>query len=296
MTSSVKQPSPLVFVLIAVLSVQFGSAIAKSLFSEIGPWGVVALRVSFSCLFLFSLWRPRFRPLIRQHLRLIIIYGIFMAMMNAAFYAAIDRIPLGAAISLEFTGPLGLAVLKSQRWQDALWAIMAAAGIFLLTPLSGASLNTAGVACALFAGICWAAYIVFAARLGQALPGIEGLAWGLLVSTCLLLPIGVISAGSALLNVRVLMIGAGIALLSTTLPYACEIMALKRLPIKVFGVLLSVEPMVGTLAGLLILGERLSTRSLIACGLVSLAAAGAAQFNAKPPKNPPPNPPVIPVP
>ncbi|MEL6263137.1 MAG: EamA family transporter [Cyanobacteria bacterium J06631_12] len=282
MNSSLKQPSPIGLLLIAILSVQFGSALAKSLFSELGPWGVVALRVSFSAVFLLIIGRPRLHQQFRQNIRLIITYGVVMALMNSAFYAAIDRIPLGIAISLEFTGPLGLAVLQSQQWKDGLWAGLATVGIFLLTPLSGSTLDPVGMGLALCAGLCWAFYIVLAARLGQALPGVEGLSWGLAVSSLLLLPVGIATTGSTLLNPRLMMIGFGVALLSTMLPYACEIMALRSLPIKVFGVMLSLEPMAGVVAGFLILGETLSVRSLIACVLVSIAAAGAAQAQEPP--------------
>lgn len=278
MTPAPRRPSPVGFLLIAILSIQFGSALAKSLFAELGPWGVVSLRVTFSALFLFTIWRPQLHLQVRQHLKLILAYGIVMALMNSAFYAAIDRVPLGIAISLEFTGPLGLAILKSQRWLDGLWGALAFLGIVLLTPISGASLDPIGMALALLAGVFWAFYIILAARLGPALPGVEGLAWGLVVSTVLLLPLGVVHAGSTLLNPRLLALGAGVGILSTALPYACEIIALRSLPIKVFGVLLSLEPMAGVLAGFLILGETLSARSLIACLLVSVAAAGAAQY------------------
>lgn len=208
--------------------------------------------------------------------------------MNSAFYAAIDRIPLGVAIALEFTGPLGLSLIKSQHWRDGLWALLAAGGILLLTPLSGSTLDTSGTLLALFAGLCWAGYIILAAKIGPALPGVEGLSWGLVVSTILLLPVGIATAGSALLNLKTLAIGAGVALLSTALPYACEIVALRSIPVKVFGVMLSIEPMVGVLAAFLVLGEKLSARSLIACILVSIAAAGAAQYKTPEAKLPPP--------
>lgn len=277
MNLSLKQPSPIGFLLIAILSIQFGSALAKSLFSELGPWGVVSLRVTFSALSLFIIWRPKLHEQARQHYKLILAYGIVMAMMNSAFYASINRIPLGIAIALEFTGPLGLSILKSQRWLDLLWAALAILGVVLLTPLSGSTLNLTGMVLALIAGVCWAFYILLAARLGPALPGVEGLTWGLFVSTLILLPVGIIHAGSALLNPKLLVLGAGVALLSTALPYACEIAALRSLPVKVFGILLSVEPMMGVLAGFLILGETLSARSIIACLLVSIAAAGAAR-------------------
>lgn len=284
MNFSFQKPSPTALVLLSILSVQFGSALAKSLFDDLGPWGVVSLRVSFSTLILFSLWRLRWNSGIRQNFRLIVAFGIIFALMNSCFYAAIDRIPLGIAISLEFTGPLGLAILNSQRWLDGLWALLAGIGIVLLTPLSGAVIDGWGIILALVAGLFWALYIVFAAKVGQKLSGIEGLAWALAVSSILLLPIGIATAGSALLNPKLLLMGAGVALLSTTLPYSLEMVALRSLPIKVFGVMLSLEPMAGVLAGFLILDETLSARSLTACLLVSIAAAGAAKFKSSPPK------------
>lgn len=284
MNITLKKPSPTALVLLSILSVQFGSALAKFLFDDLGPWGVVSLRVSFSTLILFTLWRLKWNSSVRQNFGLIVAFGIIFALMNSCFYAAIDRIPLGVAISLEFTGPLGLAILKSQRWLDGLWALLAGMGIVLLTPLSGAVIDGWGIVLALAAGLFWALYIIFAAKVGQKLSGIEGLAWALAVSSVLLLPIGIATAGSALLNPKLLLMGAGVAILSTTLPYSFEMIALRSLPIKVFGVMLSLEPMAGVLAGFLILGEMLSARSLTACLLVSIAAAGAAKFKSNPSK------------
>lgn len=278
MKLTANQPPATALLLGAIFSVQFGSALAKYLFDDLGPWGVVALRVSFSTLLFFAIWRFKWNARIRQNLKLIIVFGAVFAMMNSCFYLAIARIPLGVAIALEFTGPLGLTILKSQRWLDGLWALLAAIGIILITPLTGASLDTWGIIFALTAGVCWALYIVFSADVGQKFPGIEGLAWALAVSSILLLPIGIATAGSALLNPRLLIMGAGVALLSTALPYSLEMIALRSLPIKVFGVMLSMEPMVGVLAGFIILSEKLSARSLTACILVSIAAAGAAKF------------------
>ncbi len=288
MTITLPKPSPTALVLLSILSVQIGSALAKSLFSELGPWGVVSLRVSFSTLILFAVWRLKWNDNVRQNWPLIVAFGVVFALMNACFYGAIARIPLGIAISVEFTGPLALAVLKSKRWLDGLWALLAGLGILLLTPLSGASIDGWGLLLALFAGIAWAVYIVLAARVGRKLSGIEGLAWALAVSSLLLLPIGIASAGSALLNPYLLLMGAGVALLSTTLPYSFEMVALRSLPIKVFSILLSLEPMAGVLAGFLILGEKLSVRSLIACLMVSIAAAGAAKFQNSPSPSGPP--------
>lgn len=290
MNRSIKSPSPIGLLLLSILSVQFGSALAKSLFDDLGPWGVVFLRVAFSALILFAVGRPQLNATVRQNFKAILTYGIVLTTMNSLFYAAIDRIPLGIAIALEFTGPLGLSVLKSQRWLDSLWAVLALIGIVLLTPITGAALDPLGMIFALAAGLCWALYIVLAVKVGSILPGVEGLTWGLLVGTVMLLPIGVITTGSALLNPRLLGLGAGVALLSSMLPYSLEMMALRSLPIKVFGVMLSLEPIAGVVAGFLVLGERLSTRSLIACLLVSIAAGGAAQF-----QSPPPTPPLPPA-
>ncbi len=152
MNLSIKSPSPIGLLLLSILSVQFGSALAKSLFSDLGPWGVVFLRVAFSALILFVVGRPKFDVTVRQNFRAILTYGIVLTMMNSLFYASIDRIPLGIAISLEFTGPLGLSVLKSQRWLDGLWAVLALVGIALLTPLTGAALDPLGMFFALAAG------------------------------------------------------------------------------------------------------------------------------------------------
>lgn len=283
MNITLKRPSPIGLVLLSIVSVQFGSALAKSLFAELGPWGVVFLRVAFSTLILFVLWRPKWHSQVRQNLTAIITFGVVLALMNSCFYASIDRIPLGIAIALEFTGPLGLSVLKSQRWLDGLWAILAGAGIALITPLSGFDIDGWGILLALAAGVFWALYILLAAQIGQKLSGIEGLAWALAISTLLLLPLGVANAGTALLNPKLLAMGAGVALLSTTLPYSFEMVALRSLPVKVFGIMLSLEPMMGVLAGFWVLGEKLSARSLTACLLVSIAAAGAAKFRTAPP-------------
>jgi len=278
MNLSLKQPPATALVLLAILSVQFGSALAKSLFDDLGPWGVVTLRVTFSAVILAGILRLKWKNEIRQNARLILLFGAVFALMNSCFYLAIARIPLGVAIALEFTGPLGLSILKSQRWLDGLWTMLAAIGIILLTPLTGATIDPLGVLFAIIAGVGWALYIVSSAKLGQQLPGIEGLAWGLLVSTAILLPIGISITGHALFDPPLLFKGLGVALLSTTLPYSLEMIALRIIPIKVFGVMMSLEPMAGALAGLLILGEKLSVRSLTACILVSIAAAGAARF------------------
>jgi inner membrane transporter RhtA len=277
MNITLEKASPTRLVILSVVCVQVGAALSKSLFGELGPWGVVLLRIGFSALILSVITRPKWNRLIRHNFKLLMAFGIIFTLMNAFLFLAIDRIPLGIAISVQFTGPLGLAAIKSQRWLDGLWVSIAGFGILLLTPLSGASVDAWGITLALLAGVCWALYIVLAAEVGQKISGMEGLTWALIISTVLLLPMGVAAAGSALLNPRLLTLGAAIAVLSTTLPYSFEMVALRSIPVKIFGVLLSIEPMVSAIAGLLILGEKLSIRSIIACLLVSTAAAGAAK-------------------
>jgi inner membrane transporter RhtA len=269
MNIALDKTSPTVLVILSVICVQVGAALSKSLFSELGPWGVVLLRMGFSALILCAITRPTWNPTIRRNFRLILAFGAVFALTNAFLFTAIDRIPLGIAISVQFTGPLGLAAIKSQRWLDGLWVSIAGFGILLLTPLSGASVDSLGIGLSL--------YIVLAAKVGERIPGMEGLTWAFLVSTVLLLPLGIATAGSHLLDPRLLVIGAGVAVISTTLPYSFEMVALRSIPVKIFGVILSIEPMVSAIAGLLILGETMSVRSLIACLLVSLAAAGAAK-------------------
>jgi inner membrane transporter RhtA len=277
MNIALEKTSPTVLVILSIICIQVGSALSKSLFSELGPWGVVLLRMGFSALILSAFTRPTWKPTIRSNFRLIFAFGAVFALANAFLFTAIDRIPLGIAISIQFTGPLGLAAIKSQRWLDGLWVTIAGFGILLLTPLGGASVDILGIGLALLAGLFWALYIVLAAKVAENLPSMEGLTWAFLISTVLLLPVGIATAGSRLLDPQLLVVGAGVAVLSTTLPFSLEMVALRSIPVKIFGVILSLEPMISAIAGLIILKEPLSTRSIIACLLVSIAAAGAAK-------------------
>lgn len=271
---------PPILVICSVISTQVGSALAKTLFSQVGPLGIVFLRVGLGACILLALWRPRLTTETRSQWRTIVAFGLALTLMNSLFYLAIARIPLGIAVALEFTGPLGLAALKSRRWLDGLWAALAAGGVLLLAPMGDFSLDWAGTVFALAAGVCWAAYILTSARVGRVLPGVDGLAWAMAFGACLLAPVGVASAGTALLQPNILLIAAGVALMSSVLPYSFELMALRALPVQVFGVLLSLEPMTATLAGMAILGETLTGRALLAILLISTAAAGSACFQA----------------
>lgn len=271
--------SPSVLVLLSIVSTQLGSAIAKSLFEQLNPLAVVFLRVGFAALILLMLWRPQWRQVDRSVYPLLVLFGLALALMNLTFYLAIERVPIGIAVALEFVGPLGVAVAHSRRWIDLLWVALAASGIILLAPIgSSLALNPAGIGLALIAGGFWAAYILLAARVGQALPGGTGLAWAMLIGAVVLFPIGLVAGGSALLSPRLLLIGLGVALLSSALPYSFELEALRWMPVRVFGVLLSLEPVVAALMGLFVLQETLDLRSIVAIVLVTVAAAGAARF------------------
>ena len=266
--------SPTLLVLLSIVSTQLGSAVAKSLFTQISPYAMVCLRVGFAAIVLVMLWRPRWRQVERGHYLPLIGFGLSLALMNLAFYLAIERVPIGIAVALEFVGPLGVAICNSRRWLDGLWVAMAAAGILLLAPVGGATLDPLGLLLALTAGGFWAAYILLAAKVGKALPGGAGLAMAMTIGAVALLPVG-LWAGMAL-SPHLLLLGFGVALLSSALPYSLELEALRWMPVQVFGVLLSLEPAVAALVGFWVLKETLSLRAMIAIGLVTIAAVGAA--------------------
>ena len=268
---------PIGLVLVGIASTQLGAALAKSLFDELGPTGTVLLRVLFAAVALTLIWRPGLRRWSRRDLTLAAAFGVALAGMNLSFYAALDRIPLGVAVTLEFSGPLGVALLGSRRALDVLWAVLAAAGIVLLADPTGAATDPLGVAFALLAGACWAAYIVLSQRAGRAFPGGTGLALAMSLGAVLLLPIGVAGGGAELLDPSALALGASVALLSSAIPYSLELEALRRLPARVFGVLMSLEPAVAALVGFVVLGEVLGERELAAILLVVAASLGASR-------------------
>lgn len=276
MTQSRGRIPPTALVLGAIVSVQTGAAVAKSLFDDAGPAGTVLLRVGFAALVLWLVWRPRPTAHARSELRLAAIFGVTLAGMNLSFYEALDRIPLGVAVTLEFVGPLGVAVAASRRALDALWAVLAGAGILLLADLGG-SVEVAGMALALLAGCFWAAYILVNERVGRAFAGGGGLALAMALGTVLLLPAGIADGGHVLLEPRVLAIGAAVAMLSSAIPYSLELEALRHIPPRVFGVLMSLEPAVAAFAGLVILGEVLHVREWSGIALIVVASAGAAR-------------------
>jgi inner membrane transporter RhtA len=268
---------PPVLVVAAASSVQFGAALAKSIFDEIGPGGTVFLRTLFAALVLTLIWRPRVSGHSRRDLAMMLLFGCSLAGMNGSFYAALDRIPLGVAVTFEFVGPLSVAVFGSRRRLDLVWVALAAAGILLLSDFGGADLSGLGIALALIAGAFWAAYILLGARVGRAFPGGSGLALAMLVAVVPLAPVGIAEGGSDLLVVWVLAVGFAVAMLSSAIPYTLELEALRRLPAGVFGVLMSLEPALAATAGFIVLGEDLAGREIVAILLVVAASAGAAR-------------------
>lgn len=268
---------PTGLVLLAILSVQLGAGIAKHLFHALGPGGTVLLRVGFAAAALVVIWRPRLGSQRRGDYLVAALFGLCLAAMNYSFYSALDRVPLGVAVTLEFSGPLAVALAGSRRLLDLLWAGLAAAGIVLLAPWGGLHLDPVGVLLALTAGVCWAAYIVLSARVGRTFPGGAGLTMAMVVGTAALLPIGILSAGASLLDPKLLLAGSAVALLSAFIPYSLELEALRRLPTRVFGVLMSLEPAIAALVGFVVLRETLGARAWLALVLVSTASIGAAR-------------------
>jgi inner membrane transporter RhtA len=270
---------PPALVLLGVISIQVGAALAKQLFTLAGASGTVALRLVFAAVVLVLLWRPS--PRIGRRMLLTAIgYGVVLGAMNLLFYQAIERIPLGAAVTIEFLGPLAVAVIGSRRWVDGLWALLAAAGVLLLTRADGGLVWT-GVVFALLAGVCWGSYILVAASLGSQSTDGQGLALAMVFAALVVIPFGAGDLGTALLDPVVLLAGLGVALLSTVVPHSLELEALRRIPPRVFGILMSLEPAVAALAGLVLLGEALRPLQWVAVCCVVLASAGATR-TAKP--------------
>lgn len=259
------------------VSVQFGAALAVTLMPRAGAFGVVTLRLLAAAVVLLVVCRPRLRGHSRTDWGTVVVFGITMAAMNGLFYQAADRIPLGAAVTLEVLGPLALSVLASRRAINAVWAALALAGVFLLGGGSFADLDPVGVAFALGAGAMWATYIVFSARTGRRFPQADGLALAMAVAALVFLPLGIAESGSRLLDPTTVALGSAVAVLSSVLPYTFELLALRRLPASTFAVLMSLEPALAAAAGFLILGQSLTVTQSLAIALVIAASVGAVR-------------------
>ncbi|MFJ8696807.1 EamA family transporter [Streptomyces roseolilacinus] len=268
---------PVALVVAGALSVQFGAAVAVLLIPRAGALGVVSLRLALAALVLLAVCRPRLRGHSRSDWGTVVAFGAAMAGMNLLFYQAIDRIPLGAAVTLEVLGPLALSVVASRRVVSLLWAALALAGVVLLSGGGFDRLDPVGAGFALGAGAMWAAYIVFSARTGRRFPQADGLALAMAVGAVLSLPLGVVEAGTRLLVPSTLALGLAVALMSSVLPYTLELIALRRLPAGTFAVLMSLEPAVAALAGFLVLRQALSVTDAAAIALVVAASVGAVR-------------------
>ncbi|GCE22579.1 threonine transporter RhtB [Dictyobacter kobayashii] len=271
---------PQVFALLAMFCTQMGAAVGKSLFQSIGTVGTTFLRLGFAALLLLLFWRPNIRQITRKQLGLMIIFGIAIACMNSAFYIAINRIPLGIAVTLEFVGPLGVALLQSRRLKDLIWAALAATGIILLAPLGTTNIDLLGVIFALIAGIFWGVYIIFNVQVGRAFVGGQGLALSMLVSACVIAPFGIITGGPAVFTPHILLIGLAVSALSTIIPFSLEMEALRRLPSRVFGIFMSIEPVLAAMIGFIFLRELITVRDIIAMFLI-ITASIATSLEAK---------------
>lgn len=267
------EPRAVALVALAIGSVQFGAALAVTVFDEATASGMTLVRLALAALVLLVVVRPAVRG---RPLGLIVGFGLVLGAMNLCFYLAMDRIPIGAAVTIEFLGPLGVAAAHSRRPRDLGWVGLAAVGVVLLTQPFGDPLDGLGVLFAALAGVAWAAYILLSQRVGRAWPGTEGLAVAMAIAV--LVPLGPgLASGGDLLDGRVLLVGLGVAVLSSVLPYALELEALRTMPARVFGVLMSVEPGVAALAGVVVLGQALDGIQWVAIGLVVLASLGATR-------------------
>ncbi|MEP9376337.1 EamA family transporter [Aquabacter sp. CN5-332] len=271
-------PLALLSVVIAMASIQTGAALGKQLFPAVGPAGATTLRLVFASIILAIVWRPWRHWPVGAAWRPILIYGAALGGMNLLFYMSLARIPLGVAVALEFTGPLAVAVASSRRALDWLYVAMAVAGVVILLPFHGAAahLDIVGAGFALAAGACWALYIVFGQKSGAEAHGGAVASIGMLVASAVVLPVGISQAGADMLSPALLPAAIGVAILSSALPYSLEMLALKRLPTQTFSILMSGEPALGALSGLLFLGEHLSVSQWLAIGLIIAASAGSS--------------------
>lgn len=266
---------PVPAVLLAILSLQGGAAFAKTLFPLVGAPGITALRVGLSAAVLLLVFRPNLRKIAPADWRVIAPYGAILGVMNLVFYTSLNYLPLGLAVTLEFSGPLVLALFLSKRGLDVLWVALAALGIFLIMPHTGnTTLSPIGIALALTAGALWAAYIVIGGKVALRVPGLTGVVAGMTIAALIAFPIGLWQTGPKLLHPQALISGLAVAILSSAIPYALELRALRVIPAKVFGIMMSVEPAIAALCGLIILHERLTPQQWIAMLCVMVASAG----------------------
>ena len=279
-TSSPSTVAAVASLVVAMASFQAGASIAKQLIPVIGAPGTTALRLGLSALIVCVIQRPWRSLPSRSSLGVILAYGLALGTMNFVFYMALRTIPLGIAVALEFTGPLAVAVAGSRRRADFLWIALAILGLLFLLPLTPTkdSLDPVGVAFALAAGVCWALYIIFGQKAGRA-HGPAASTWGMLIAASFTVPLGLAFAGPGILSPAILPMGFAVAVLSSAFPYTLEMIALRQLTTTTFGTLMSLEPAVAALAGMVFLNERLTATQWLAIGAVMIASMGTVRNN-----------------
>ena len=266
-----------------MMSIQSGAAFAKGLFPIVGSLGTSALRLGFSAVILCLIWKPWKNKFKSSDLKLVIPYGFSLGAMNLFFYLAIERVPLGIAVALEFSGPLAIALLSSKNLLHFVWAILAVLGVFLLMPIlpTSAGLDPIGVAYALLAGFFWALYIIFGQKAGKL--GSAGVvaSLGILVAALFVTPIGVVSAGKSILSLSIIPLALLVAVLSSSIPYSLEMLALKNVSARNFGILMSLEPALGALFGFILLSEKLSWVQVSAIFCIVFASLGSSYSSSR---------------
>ncbi|MFD2582716.1 DMT family transporter [Pedobacter vanadiisoli] len=275
MKSKINIP-PIPAVLLSIISVECGAAIAKALFPQIGAAATASLRIGLSAVILLIAFRPNPFKLTAKQWKYTIFYGVCLGVMNMIFYMAIARIPIGLGVTLEFVGPLVLAIFGSKKAIDFIWVILAATGIILITPWTGTGLNLVGVLLALLAGVFWAGYIILGGRISKIMKGGEAVAIGMIFATLVILPFGIMGGGLSNLTPRLLGQGAALALLSSAIPFTLEMRALKQLPARTFSILMSLEPAMASLAALVFLQEYLTLKECFAVAFMVIASAGSS--------------------
>lgn len=268
---------PVMFILASCISLQFGAALAVHLFPAIGSWGTTTLRLGIAAVVLLAITRPKIHRFTREQWVAVAVFGVVVGGMNGSFYAAIDRIPLGTAVAIEFLGPLTVAAVLSTRRTDLLWVLLALAGVSLFgieSLTDAADLDPVGVLLALVAAFFWGLYVLSSARVGRLVPGQDGLAVAMAIGALAVLPLGAPGAVAGLMDTRLLALAVVTALLASVLPYTLELSALRRLPRHVFGILLSLEPVVALVAGVLLLSQEITLLRALAAALVVGASVG----------------------
>lgn len=279
-----ERPPAIVLVGTGAVSVQFGGAVATKMFDRVGPAGAAALRLVIAAVILVIAVRiARARRAVdlpgrrsKTDWAVAVAFGLVLAGMNLSFYEAIDRIPIGVAVTIEFSGPLTVALIGSRRWADGLWAAGAAGGVVLLATGLGRHLDAGGLGFALLAGLFWSVYILLSRETGRRFQALDGLAWAMTAGSLALVPLGLVQGGRALLTPSVLGLGTSVAVLSSVVPYSLELLALRRVTPRAFGVMMSLDPAVATAAGFAVLGQQLTAREWVALALVVAANMGNA--------------------